>query len=302
MSAPITLTIATGGLEDLERFQHEVSEMVDMDLGSFIKQWTIFDLTTTVEDPSTIVCPECDFTDSFTVNVVMALDGFTAAIIQIVELVSDGWCFIFAHSLSGIHRGSVCGATLESNFNSFLSFNGSREYNCKWFPFHNVSGEYWRDRLSEMMTWVNSVGREEKGPRILSEVFGQAAQMRFEARNPFWELQYNLDKLFTRPWTMPIQRMNVVDGGEKIPEWATFEPSVKVWWKWLDHLGVDTPAKQLLFALAQLPDGGYVAANNLISKLIKKVNDTNELNNPSAFVFNGVQDARRQMGHSGVDT
>ena len=75
-----------------------------------------------------------------------------------------------------------------------------------------------------MMTWVNSVGREEKGPRILSEVFGQAAQMRFGARNPFWELQYKLDKLFTRPWTMPIQRMNVVDGGEKIPEWATFEP------------------------------------------------------------------------------
>ena len=166
MSAPITLTIATGGLEDRKRFRDEVSEMVNMDLGSFIKQWNIIDLTTTVEDPSTIVCHECDFTDPFTVKVVMAQDGFTATIFQLVGLVSDGSRFIFAHCRTGVHRGSVCGATLESNFNSFLNFDGSRVYNCKWFPFHNVSGVYWRNRFDDLMAWVKSGGCEVEGPHI----------------------------------------------------------------------------------------------------------------------------------------
>ena len=57
---------------------------------------------------------------------------------------------------------------------------------------------------------------------------------------------------------------------DEIPDWATFQPSVEVWWELLDEYGVDTAARQGLFALAQT---NFEAANDVIARLIKKKND-----------------------------
>ena len=104
MAAPITLTIATGGLDDLKWFPHEVSKMVSMDIGSFIEQWAIVDLRTNmVKDPSTSVGHGCDFTDPWTVKVVMSQEGFTTTILQLVDIVAYGTDpsrLIFAHCRS----------------------------------------------------------------------------------------------------------------------------------------------------------------------------------------------------------
>ena len=58
--------------------------------------------------------------------------------------------------------------------------------------------------------------------------------------------------------------------GKEMPEWATFERDVTVWWSILNFWHVDDDAREALFALAQHSDQGYQAANELIGKLLKK--------------------------------
>ena len=73
------------------------------------------------------------------------------------------------------------------------------------------------------------------------------------------------------------------------PEWVTFNKDAKVWRKYLEKMGVDEPAQQSLFLLAQ---DDYWEANSIISKLIKKVVDKKPIHNPSGFVFASVLTAR----------
>ena len=75
------------------------------------------------------------------------------------------------------------------------------------------------------------------------------------------------------------------------PEWVTFNKDAKVWRKYLDKMGVDEPAQQSLFLLAQ---DDYWEANSIISKLIKKVVDHRVVHNPSGFVFSSVLTARNK--------
>ena len=50
-----------------------------------------------------------------------------------------------------------------------------------------------------------------------------------------------------------------------------------------------------LVMLAQLSVVGYEEANSIISKLIKKMSDGERLNNPSAFVHECVNKARKKL-------
>ena len=82
---------------------------------------------------------------------------------------------------------------------------------------------------------------------------------------------------------------------DDLPSWASFHNEIKVWWALLDTLHVDEPAKMALFNLAQRGREGYTRANELVGKLIKKLNDQQPLGNPSGFVFSSVLNASHKM-------
>ena len=81
----------------------------------------------------------------------------------------------------------------------------------------------------------------------------------------------------------------------EIPGWATFEPNVEVWYAFLNQLGCDEFAIQDLFALAQVSKSGRELANAVIHKLLKKLQDNEELRKPSAFVHVCVKNARHLL-------
>jgi hypothetical protein len=90
----------------------------------------------------------------------------------------------------------------------------------------------------------------------------------------------------------------VVDDGADdmlLPEWATTEADVEVWWQSFDRWGVDTNARKALYALAQYSAAGYMKANAIVGKLIKKDTDADLPRNTSAFVHASVMHARNDM-------
>ena len=80
-----------------------------------------------------------------------------------------------------------------------------------------------------------------------------------------------------------------------LPPWATFERDPKQWWELLDSYDCDDTSRQSLFLLAQLSDEEYVAANHLLSKLVKKTADGENIANPSAFIHKGAKNARQDL-------
>ena len=83
--------------------------------------------------------------------------------------------------------------------------------------------------------------------------------------------------------------------GRKRFHWETFEPKVENWASTLEEFGVDIPARQSLFALAQHSREGYELANDLIAKLVKKVADRSWARNPSGFVHACCKNARHRL-------
>ena len=80
-----------------------------------------------------------------------------------------------------------------------------------------------------------------------------------------------------------------------LPDWASFEHDIEVWWAYLDSLGVDETARQALFCLAQFSDEGYKKANAAISKLIKKTADQENVSNASALLHVMCKNARHEI-------
>jgi hypothetical protein len=80
-----------------------------------------------------------------------------------------------------------------------------------------------------------------------------------------------------------------------LPDWATTDADVEVWWQSFDRWGVDTNARKALYALSQHSGTGYTKANAIVGKLIKKDTDADLPRNPSAFVHASVMHARNEM-------
>jgi hypothetical protein len=80
-----------------------------------------------------------------------------------------------------------------------------------------------------------------------------------------------------------------------LPEWATTDNDVEVWWQSFDRWGVDTNARKALYSLAQYSGTGYMKANAIVGKLIKKDTDADLPRNTSAFVHASVMHARNEM-------
>jgi hypothetical protein len=110
--------------------------------------------------------------------------------------------------------------------------------------------------------------------------------------------------LVQRPATPPrssghaLEALDDVDDGADdllLPEWATTIADVEVWWQSFDRWGVDTNARKALYALAQYSADGYMKANAIVGKLIKKDTDADLPRNTSAFVHASVMHARNEL-------
>ena len=58
---------------------------------------------------------------------------------------------------------------------------------------------------------------------------------------------------------------------------------------------VDTAARMSLASLAQMSEAGYLAANSIITKLLKRVAQGEVLDSPSAFVSKSCQNAKQSL-------
>jgi len=83
-----------------------------------------------------------------------------------------------------------------------------------------------------------------------------------------------------------------------LPEWATSENNINVWWKVLNDFGVDKSARMSLFALSLDEHRGHHEADVIMGMLIKKMTDGFEIRNASAYIHSSVLTARfdRQDG------
>ena len=86
-----------------------------------------------------------------------------------------------------------------------------------------------------------------------------------------------------------------VDDDDALPSWATFESRVDVWYDVLKRMKVDENAIQSTFLLAQHSKEGFMGANQVISKLLKKEADGDPPRNASAFVHTIVEKHRNRI-------
>ena len=73
-----------------------------------------------------------------------------------------------------------------------------------------------------------------------------------------------------------------------LPDWATFQSDVRVWWELFDYWGLDTDARQSLFLLSQTH---WKEANRIVWTLLKKKVDGHHVGNPSGFVYSSVMNS-----------
>lgn len=77
--------------------------------------------------------------------------------------------------------------------------------------------------------------------------------------------------------------------------WQSFEPRVELWEETLEAWGIDDRARQALYLLAQHSREGYELANDIVSKLVKKIADRMWAHNPSGFVQTATRNARHRL-------
>ena len=83
---------------------------------------------------------------------------------------------------------------------------------------------------------------------------------------------------------------------EQIREaWMTLDWDVANWNVLMEECGVDKTARMDLTLLSQFSEVGAQAANQILSKLLKKVADGETFNNPSAFVHSRVLNSRNEL-------
>ena len=77
--------------------------------------------------------------------------------------------------------------------------------------------------------------------------------------------------------------------------WQSFEPRIELWEETLEAWGVDDRARQSLYLLAQHSREGYELANDIVSKLVKKIADRMWAHNPSGFAQTAARNARHRL-------
>jgi hypothetical protein len=312
---PVAVTLVSGSPDDLRWFQREVD----------FREWEVIQLHEFCGGELTLD-PMLDYTDEFVLRKVIGQDFFPAAVAHIIACAASPltvsnspsmMCAIKIFIVGDMHRSSVTSACAESQLNSLVysvaapGYAPSRAWNCNWFSFNKCSGTWtWQQQVDNIRDWVHAGGFHlTVAPATEIEMFGYVAATKSASSSTNWkELSMVIEGDHLRIWhegwaseSMPQDGDR--DRGESMPqdgdrdreiecpEWVTFNKDAKVWRKYLDKMGVDEPAQQSLFLLAQ---DDYWEANSIISKLIKKVVDHRVVHNPSGFVFSSVLTARNK--------
>ena len=79
------------------------------------------------------------------------------------------------------------------------------------------------------------------------------------------------------------------------PGWKSLTFDIEAWDDTLADLNVDQTAQQELYCLAQFSGNGAKAANHVISKVLNKIADGDQVRNWSAFVHSCVKSARHDL-------
>jgi hypothetical protein len=82
------------------------------------------------------------------------------------------------------------------------------------------------------------------------------------------------------------------------PKWKSLEFDIEAWDATLTELKVDDTAQQELYLLAQYSNRGAQMANHVLSKVLKKIADGDQVRNWSAFVHSCVKSARHELDAS----
>ena len=298
---PVAVTLVSGSPDDLRWFQREVD----------FREWEVIQLHEFCGGELTLDAM-LDYTDEFVIRKVIGQDFFPAAVAHIIACAASPltvsnspsmMCAIKIFIVGDMHRSSVTSACAESQLNSLVysvaapGYAPLRAWNCNWFSFNRCSGTWtWQQQVANIRDWVHTGGWElTVAPATEIEMFGYLAATKSSSSSSNWkELCMAIEGDHLRIWHEGWASESMPQDGDRdreieCPEWVTFNKDAKVWRKYLDKMGVDEPAQQSLFLLAQ---DNYWEANSIISKLIKKVVDHRVVHNPSGFVFSSVLNVR----------
>ena len=283
-----------------------------------------------VKNPDTSVNHNENGTCDKTQCVVMMQDGFVDVMKEIIEFAFDS---LHAHEhgdyvpplaigcTQGIHRVDVTGRMSESVLNSLKTPSGERLFNVMAFHTSSV-------KAFEVMAMIDSAQRWHEAPWTTapgvdfhpSEIFAytnivknQAAFENFTlvidaVSNAFHEM-YPVVKSDVGVDNREVGVGHRVDTeseddehkkkklkSEQIPAWASHgKDTAAQWYSFLISKKCDTTSIQELFCLSQMNEDGYVAANSIIAKVLKKQSDGVDFANLSAFVHRCTTNARDSL-------
>jgi len=275
------------------------------DLFTSDSTWKRLDLRHALtKDPSTTIGHGENGTFDQTQKTVIAQDGFPKLMKDLVELADRGISGFLLGCRTGCHRADTSARFFTSILN-YIETSDGRCFNAQHFALSSAYGRVGvENAIREAIDWRDSPWSLVDGGRVeWCKLYGYTACMttRKSAEN-FNEVMSHIDYTYAEPNPPgPVRSKRKCDSEPIIPpprpplpDWASFERDPHVWVSFLGHAGVDTHAQQDLFCLAQMSDAGYEEANHIISKVLKKMQDGEDLRKPSAFVHTAVQSARHR--------
>ena len=261
--------------------------------------------------------------------VVMQQDGFVDVMTEVIDFAFDS---LHAHEhgdyvppialgcTQGVHRVDVTGRMSESLLNSLKTPGGDRVFNVMAFHTSSV-------KAFEVMAMIDSAERWHDSPWTIapgvdfnpSEIFAYRNIVKNKvAFDNFTTIVDEVSKLLKEKF--PVEESIVGSAveidhrcaaesedeskkkklkGEQIPAWASHGTDTAAqWYSFLISKKCDTTSIQELFCLSQMNEDGYVAANSIIAKVLKKQSDGVEFGNLSAFVHKCTTNARDALSSS----
>ena len=135
---PVAVTLVSGSYDDLRWFKNEVD----------IREWKVIELQEFWNVDLTMD-PMLDYADEWVIRKVVGLEGFPAAVEDIIACAASEWNGAIKIFIAGdLHRSSVTSACAESQLNSLVhtlvkpGWAPERKYNCNWFSFDKCSGTH----------------------------------------------------------------------------------------------------------------------------------------------------------------
>ena len=244
-----------------------------------------------------------------TQSVVIGADGFGGAVMDGVWSAASGYSIIAYRCTAGAHRSDVCSRSLQSMLNYIECAGGDgsavRRVNAQYWALQSARNPQEAKRMIEdAHRWcTNPWTMMQGGWAPPSHMYGHAAAAQSEkAMDAFSKILNAVDESWPREITEDDvdepsrKRLRLVAAEEEepttphdettMPHWATFDRSdPSCWWQFLKgDMGADESSLQSLYCLSQHSDDGWCEANNIVSKVVKKVNDREVIVNISAFI------------------